>query len=222
MPNDPKQPTPSPDLDTYRLERAEGEAEYSAKDLQHLSDLEHVRERPSMYIADTTARGLHHLVYEVVDNSIDEAMAGFATRDLGDDQQRRLGHRRGQRPRHPRRDASRPGLLHAPGRDDRAEVRRQVRQGGLPDLRRPARRRRHRGQFPLRMVRGRSPPRRPRLPAGIRAGRAGGRRPPHRPQRSRAAPRPPSSPTRRSSPTPSSSTTSSTAACRSWPSSIAA
>ncbi len=71
--------TPSPDLSTYRLERAEGEAEYTAKDLQHLSDLEHVRERPSMYIADTTARGLHHLVYEVVDNSIDEAMAGFAT-----------------------------------------------------------------------------------------------------------------------------------------------
>ncbi len=79
MSNDPKNQTPSPDLDTYRLERAEGEAEYTAKDLQHLSDLEHVRERPSMYIADTTARGLHHLVYEVVDNSIDEAMAGFAT-----------------------------------------------------------------------------------------------------------------------------------------------
>ncbi|HMP79446.1 MAG TPA: ATP-binding protein, partial [Pirellulaceae bacterium] len=53
--------------------------DYSAKDLQHLSDLEHVRERPSMYIGDTTARGLHHLVYEVVDNSIDEAMAGQAT-----------------------------------------------------------------------------------------------------------------------------------------------
>ncbi len=53
-------------------------AEYTDKDLQHLSDLEHVRERPSMYIGDTTHRGLHHLVYEVVDNSIDEAMAGFA------------------------------------------------------------------------------------------------------------------------------------------------
>jgi len=53
-------------------------AEYTDKDLQHLSDLEHVRERPSMYIGDTTARGLHHLVYEVVDNSIDEAMAKFA------------------------------------------------------------------------------------------------------------------------------------------------
>ncbi|MFG0261599.1 MAG: DNA gyrase subunit B [Novipirellula sp. JB048] len=52
--------------------------EYTDKDLQHLSDLEHVRERPGMYIGDTATRGLHHLVYEVVDNSIDEAMADFA------------------------------------------------------------------------------------------------------------------------------------------------
>ena len=61
-------------------DNANGNAEYSAKDLEHLSDLEHVRERPSMYIGDTTIRGLHHLVYEVVDNSIDEAMARYATR----------------------------------------------------------------------------------------------------------------------------------------------
>lgn len=53
-------------------------SEYTDKDLQHLSDLEHVRERPGMYIGDTGSRGLHHLVYEVVDNSIDEAMADFA------------------------------------------------------------------------------------------------------------------------------------------------
>ena len=53
--------------------------EYRSDDLQHLSDLQHVRERPSMYIGSTTVSGLHHLVYEVVDNSIDEAMAGFAT-----------------------------------------------------------------------------------------------------------------------------------------------
>ena len=59
--------------------KKKAKAEYQGEDLQRLSDLEHVRERPSMYIGDTTSRGLHHLVYEVVDNSIDEAMAGFAT-----------------------------------------------------------------------------------------------------------------------------------------------
>jgi len=53
--------------------------EYSADNLQHLSDREHVRKRPGMYIGDTFNRGLHHLVYEVVDNSIDEAMADHAS-----------------------------------------------------------------------------------------------------------------------------------------------
>ena len=62
------------------MAKQQPKAEYQGEDLQRLSDLEHVRERPSMYIGDTTARGLHHLVYEVVDNSIDEAMAGFATK----------------------------------------------------------------------------------------------------------------------------------------------
>jgi DNA gyrase subunit B len=51
---------------------------YTAADLKHLSDRDHVRERFGMYIGDNTSRGLHHLVYEVVDNSIDECMAGHA------------------------------------------------------------------------------------------------------------------------------------------------
>jgi DNA gyrase subunit B len=51
---------------------------YTSADLKHLSDRDHVRERFGMYIGDNTSRGLHHLVYEVVDNSIDECMAGYA------------------------------------------------------------------------------------------------------------------------------------------------
>ncbi len=72
----PRDEAPAPNIEMPDLEKMEGE--YGVGQIRVLSDLEHVRQRSGMYIGNTESSGLHQLVYEAVDNSIDEAMAGHA------------------------------------------------------------------------------------------------------------------------------------------------
>ena len=141
---------------TERRKAKSAEASYTAKDIEVLEGLEPVRRRPGMYIGGTDERALHHLVAELLDNAMDEVVAGHASwieLELAADG---AGYGARQRPRHPGRPAPQvQDQVGAGGHPDDAACRRQVRRQGLRHIRRPARGRHLGGECAVGCVRGR-------------------------------------------------------------------
>ena len=133
---------------------------YTARHLSVLEGLEAVRKRPGMYIGSTDWRGLMHCLWEIIDNAVDEALAGYCTRIEvilhADGSVEVRDNGRGI----PVDVEPKTGLAGRRGRDDRAARGRQVRRRVVRRLRRPARRRRLRGQRAVGPARRRGRPRR--------------------------------------------------------------
>ena len=148
-------------------------SEYSAHHLQVLEGLEAVRKRPGMYIGSTDSRGLMHCVWEIIDNAVDEALAGNGTRIdivLHPDGSVEV-HDTG--PRHPGRHRTAHRPVRRRGRLHQAARRRQVRRRLVRGIRRSARRRRLRRERALRATRRRGRPRRQDLGDVVPPRRAG-------------------------------------------------
>ena len=150
-----------------------GSDSYSAADIEVLEGLEPVRRRPGMYIGGTDEKGLHHLFAEVIDNSMDEAVAGHATWIEVEVGGRRLHHRHRQRPRHSGRRRIRSSRqIGARSHHDDAALGREVSIEGLRHVGRPAWRRRVGRQRAFRIARGRGGARPPALSPALFARRA--------------------------------------------------
>ncbi len=154
------QPTTDRSARAQAAVRAAAASDYTARHLSVLEGLEAVRKRPGMYIGSTDSRGLMHCLWEIIDNSVDEALGRPLPPHRRHPARRRLGRGPRRRPRHPGRHRAEDRAVRRRGRLHQAARRRQVRRRLVHRLRRPARRRRLRRQRAVGAARRRGRPRR--------------------------------------------------------------